>query len=115
DIEKYAAMAGFPIIPCNLCGSQPNLKRAETKAMLRQWEKDFPGRVESAFRAMSQVVPTHLLDHALNDFAAVRADGVARADGDTAFDAMPVEVAPFERSADLATRDIDDADDVDGV
>ena len=115
DIEKYAAMAGYPIIPCNLCGSQPNLKRAETKAMLRQWEKDFPGRVESAFRAMSQVVPTHLLDHALNDFAAVRADGVARADGDTAFDAMPVEVAPFERSADLATRDIDDADDVDEV
>jgi tRNA 2-thiocytidine biosynthesis protein TtcA len=115
DIEKYAAMAGYPIIPCNLCGSQPNLKRAETKAMLRQWEKDFPGRVESAFRAMSQVVPTHLLDHALNDFAAVRADGVARADGDTAFDAMPVEVAPFERSADLATGDIDDADDIDGV
>jgi len=91
DIEKYAAMAGYPIIPCNLCGSQPNLKRAETKAMLRQWEKDFPGRVESAFRAMSQVVPTHLLDHALNDFAAVRADGVARDDGDMAFDAMPVE------------------------
>jgi hypothetical protein len=51
----------------------------------------------------------------LNDFAAVRADGVARADGDTAFDAMPVEVASFERSADLAARDIDDADDVDGV
>jgi len=91
DIERYAALAGFPIIPCNLCGSQPNLKRAETKAMLRQWEKDFPGRLESTFRALSQVVPTHLLDHALNDFAAVRADGVARADGDTAFDAMPLE------------------------
>jgi len=93
DIEKYAALAGFPIIPCNLCGSQPNLKRAETKAMLRQWERDFPGRVESTFRALSQVVPTHLLDHALNDFAAVRADGVARADGDTAFDAMPVDAS----------------------
>jgi tRNA 2-thiocytidine biosynthesis protein TtcA len=93
DIEKYAALAGFPIIPCNLCGSQPNLKRAETKAMLRQWERDFPGRVESTFRALSQVVPTHLLDHSLHDFAAVRADGVARADGDTAFDVMPVDAS----------------------
>jgi tRNA 2-thiocytidine biosynthesis protein TtcA len=97
DIEKYAAMAGFPIIPCNLCGSQPSLKRAETKAMLRQWERDFPGRVESTFRAMSQVVPTHLLDHTLNDFAAVRADGIARDHGDTAFDAMSLEP-----SADMA-------------
>jgi tRNA 2-thiocytidine biosynthesis protein TtcA len=90
-------MAGFPIIPCNLCGSQPSLKRAETKAMLRQWERDFPGRVESTFRAMSQVVPTHLLDHTLNDFAAVRADGIARDHGDTAFDAMSLEP-----SADMA-------------
>ena len=108
DIEKYAAMAGYPIIPCNLCGSQPNLKRAETKAMLRQWERDFPGRVESTFRAMSQVVPTHLLDHALNDFSAVRADGIARDDGDTAFDAMPVEPsAGVEGLEDPAEDDAD--------
>ncbi len=103
DIEKYAAMAGYPIIPCNLCGSQPNLKRAETKALLRTWEREHAGRVESAFRALSQVVPTHLLDPTLNDFVNLKADGAPHADGDTAFDEPPL--------ADPADRRFDPADD----
>ena len=97
DIEKYAALRGFPIIPCNLCGSQPNLKRAETKQMLRDWERQHPGRVESTFRALSQVVPTHLLDTTLQDFAGLRADGTPHADGDTAFDDVPVSAPPDTR------------------
>ncbi len=68
DIAAYAADQGFPIIPCNLCGSQPNLKRAEIKAMIADWEKRHPGRVENLFRGLQNVVPSHLLDTALFDF-----------------------------------------------
>jgi tRNA 2-thiocytidine biosynthesis protein TtcA len=69
DLEAYAALRGFPIIPCDLCGSQEQLQRAQVKAMLREWEKQHPGRVESIFSALSNVAPSHLLDRALHDFA----------------------------------------------
>jgi tRNA 2-thiocytidine biosynthesis protein TtcA len=69
DLAAYAAARQFPIIPCNLCGSQPNLQRQAIKAMLRQWEKQFPGRVENIFAAIQNVVPSHLADAALFDFA----------------------------------------------
>ena len=89
DLEKYAELREFPIIPCNLCGSQPNLKRAEMKALMRDWEKRFPGRVENMFNALSNVVPSHLMDHKLFPFAGLRATGEADPHGDIAFDEEP--------------------------
>jgi len=69
DLEAYAELRQFPIIPCDLCGSQEQLQRKQVKAMLREWERHHPGRVESLFNALSNVVPSHLLDRALFDFA----------------------------------------------
>ncbi|MGY6257862.1 tRNA 2-thiocytidine(32) synthetase TtcA [Paraburkholderia caledonica] len=89
DLEKYAELREFPIIPCNLCGSQPNLKRAEMKALIRDWEKRFPGRIENMFNALSNVVPSHLMDHKLFPFAGLRATGEADLQGDIAFDEEP--------------------------
>jgi len=71
DIKRYAAAKAFPIIPCNLCGSQPNLQRQEMKKLLKSWERQHPGRIESMFRALSNVAPSHLLDRDLFDFAAL--------------------------------------------
>ena len=61
-LERYAQQMDFPIIPCNLCGSQENLQRNAMKAMLREWEKKYPGRVESLFSSLQNVVPSHLMD-----------------------------------------------------
>src|SRR6266851_5487288 len=85
DLEAYAKIRGFPIIPCDLCGSQPSLQRKQVKSMLAEWEKRHPGRVDSMFRALSDLVPSHLMDRRLFDFAAVRATGTA-GKGDRAFD-----------------------------
>ncbi|CBW73778.1 tRNA s2C32 biosynthesis protein TtcA [Mycetohabitans rhizoxinica HKI 454] len=89
DLEKYAQLREFPIIPCNLCGSQPNLKRAEMKMLLQEWDKRFPGRVDNMFSALADVVPSHLMDHRLFPFAELRATGVADPHGDIAFDDEP--------------------------
>ncbi len=67
-LEKYALQMEFPIIPCNLCGSQENLQRNAMKALLRDWEKKFPGRVESLFSSLQNVVPSHLMDGKEFDF-----------------------------------------------
>ncbi|MBK6672455.1 MAG: tRNA 2-thiocytidine(32) synthetase TtcA [Proteobacteria bacterium] len=69
DIARYAAAREFPIIPCNLCGSQENLQRAAVKKMLADWERDFPGRTESLMTALRNVEPAHLADTRLFDFA----------------------------------------------
>ncbi len=87
DLAEWAEVKQFPIIPCTLCGSQDNLKRGEAKALLREWEKKFPGRVETMMTAMQNIKPSHMLDQQLFDFAAVMATGVADPDGDKAFDA----------------------------
>ncbi len=87
DLEAYAAYRQFPIIPCDLCGSQDNLQRQQVKQMLREWDKQYPGRVESIFRSLQNIAPSHLLDRSLFDFAGVKARGEADADGDQAFDA----------------------------
>ena len=87
DIVDYAAARQFPIIPCNLCGSQENLQRKQVGEMLREWQKKYPGRVENMFNALQNVVPSHLLDGALYDFKGARATGVADDNGDKAFDA----------------------------
>jgi tRNA 2-thiocytidine biosynthesis protein TtcA len=86
DLARYAAAVAFPLIPCTLCGSQDNLQRRQVSAMLREWEKRHPGRLESIFRALANVVPTHLLDRRLQDFAAVRPTHRPEPDGDLAFD-----------------------------
>ncbi|RUO34970.1 tRNA 2-thiocytidine(32) synthetase TtcA [Aliidiomarina soli] len=90
DIERYAQAQGYPIIPCNLCGSQENLQRKQIKELLRDWDRKFPGRIESMFTAMQNVVPSHLADKALFDFASVSATGEQTVNGDTAFDAPTV-------------------------
>jgi tRNA 2-thiocytidine biosynthesis protein TtcA len=69
EIERYSKERGFPIIPCNLCGAQPNLQRDVMTAMLKTWEREHPGRVESIYRALGNVVPSHLLDNKLFDFS----------------------------------------------
>jgi len=86
DLAQWAEVRQFPIIPCNLCGSQPNLQRAQVKKMLAEWQKRFPGRVETLFRSLSNVVPSHLMDTRLYDFGKVEADGRANPAGDYAFD-----------------------------
>src|SRR5262249_34690181 len=86
DIEKYAQIKQFPIIPCDLCGSQPNLQRKVIKTMMRDWEKQFPGRTEIMFRALKNVVPSHLADTKLYDFKNLVTTGEPFADGDLAFD-----------------------------
>jgi tRNA 2-thiocytidine biosynthesis protein TtcA len=68
DIERYALSRQFPVIPCNLCGSQPNLQRQAIKEMLTLWKKNHPGRIENIFRAINQVSPSQLADRELFDF-----------------------------------------------
>jgi len=91
DLAEYAEVRQFPIIPCTLCGSQQTLKRREIKALLREWEKRHPGRVETILTGIQNVQPSHLLDRALYDFAAVAATGIAPEDGDRAFDPPDTE------------------------
>ena len=86
DLARYAEVKEFPIIPCNLCGSQVNLKRQEIKRMLIEWQKRYPGRVENTFNALAKVTPSHLMDSDLFEFAALRASGRPYVNGDTAFD-----------------------------
>ncbi|HTP75241.1 MAG TPA: tRNA 2-thiocytidine(32) synthetase TtcA [Burkholderiaceae bacterium] len=86
DLERWAAWRSFPIIPCTLCGNQADLQRVQMKAMLRQWEREHPGRTDNIYRAMSRVVPSHLMDRNLYPFATLQATGAADRDGDRAFD-----------------------------
>ena len=69
EISRYAELAGFPIIPCNLCGSQDNLQRQAIKNMLQGWQREHPGRVETIFRAICNVSPSQLADSELFDFS----------------------------------------------
>ncbi len=87
DLARFADERKFPIIPCDLCGSQETLKRRELKALLREWEKRFPGRVESIFTSLSSVAPSHLMDRTLFDFEQLEANPVTG--GDIAFDDEP--------------------------
>ena len=89
DMQRYADIKQFPIIPCDLCGSQENLQRKQIKAMLREWEKTSPGRVDNIFASLSTVVPSHLMDRGLFDFMGLSASGIADANGDIAFDEEP--------------------------
>ena len=79
DIARYARAKSFPLIPCNLCGSQDNLKRQWLKDTLNEWERANPGRKETIFQALSRVTPSHLMDRALFDFADLSADATGLA------------------------------------
>ncbi len=86
DLEEYAKIRAFPIIPCDLCGSQENLQRQVVKEMMREWEKKFPGRLETMFASLQRVSPSHLLDPQHFDFKNLKTQSDAYLDGDIAFD-----------------------------
>jgi tRNA 2-thiocytidine biosynthesis protein TtcA len=105
DLAAYATLRQFPLIPCTLCGSQENLQRKQIGLMLREWERKFPGRVDSIFNALGKVEPTHLLDRKLQDFAAVRATMRPEPGGDTAFDVDPLLEAAADAQAAMSIPD----------
>ena len=94
DLERWAEHRAFPIIPCSLCGNQENLQRVQTKKMIREWERQYPGRIDNMFTAMGNIVPSHMMDRKLYPFETLRATGVADADGDKAFDEEPCAPPP---------------------
>jgi len=96
DLATYAEIADFPIIPCNLCGSQKNLQRQAVKEMMQQWDRKFPGRLETMFTALQNVQPSHLADPVLYDFRGLKAGNEPVADGDKAFDQGPYEPSVAE-------------------
>lgn len=86
DLAAYASVADFPIIPCNLCGSQPNLQRQVIKEMMQQWDKKFPGRLETMFRSLQNVQLSHLADTSRYDFKNLKVQDRPFENGDIAFD-----------------------------
>lgn len=96
DLDAYARDRQFPIIPCDLCGSQETLQRKQVKQMLRGWQEHHPGRIESMFRALSDLVPSHLMDRKLFDFADVKASGRPVRTGDIAFDPQNLDPSRAE-------------------
>ncbi|QLB21388.1 tRNA 2-thiocytidine(32) synthetase TtcA [Vespertiliibacter pulmonis] len=101
DIERYAIAKAFPIIPCNLCGSQPNLQRKVVKEMLQQWDRQFPGRIETMFSALQNIAPSHLCDPKLFDFKGLKRgillEGI---EGDIAFDKADIPQQPIIQDED---------------
>ncbi|MEP4889779.1 MAG: tRNA 2-thiocytidine(32) synthetase TtcA [Aliiglaciecola sp.] len=86
EITQYSELLEFPIIPCNLCGSQENLQRKVIKNMLTDWNQRFPGRIESMFKAMQNVVPSHLADNQIFDFKTLETQQTPFENGDIGFD-----------------------------
>lgn len=82
DIERFAAFKNFPIIPCNLCGSQENLQRKAMKEMMKTWDNQFPGRLETIFTSLQNVAPSQLADRNLFDFVNLLREPTAVADKD---------------------------------
>lgn len=104
DIAKYAKAKNYPIIPCNLCGSQKNLQRQNIKMMLQDWDRKYPGRIETIFKAMTNVAPSHLADNEIYDFKGLSQDVASKAGGDTLFDTPQFNLPEFD------TDDEDDSD-----
>ncbi|WP_026344644.1 tRNA 2-thiocytidine(32) synthetase TtcA [Oceanimonas smirnovii] len=99
DLIRFAEAREFPIIPCNLCGSQENLQRQAIKSMLQDWDKRFPGRIESMFRSVQNLVPSHLMDHQQFDFKSINRDSGVIDGGDIGFD-KPDFATRFEQEDD---------------
>ncbi|MDP4537396.1 tRNA 2-thiocytidine(32) synthetase TtcA [Alkalimonas collagenimarina] len=108
DIARYAEQKAFPIIPCNLCGSQDGLQRQVIKEMMQDWDKRFPGRIETMFQALQNVVPSHLADTSLFNFA-----GLTHADkhfaADTAFDSVTIALPQSTDESDEQAPDAPEA------
>lgn len=102
DLARWAAHREYPIIPCNLCGSQANLQRVKVGQMLRDWEREQPGRIDRIFRAMSHVDASHLMDRNLYPFASLHPSGVADTEGDRAFDDDAIDSCAAEPRAERA-------------
>lgn len=93
ELEAFSVARQFPIIPCNLCGSQENLQRKKIKQMLHDWDAQQPGRVANVFKSMSRITPSHLLDRNIFNFAELSTDQADElSDLDIAFDESPIEV-----------------------
>ena len=109
DIAEYSQHLEFPIIPCNLCGSQENLQRKVIKGMLQDWQQRFPGRIESMTKALQNVVPSHLADHSQFDFVGLKTQSIPFENGDIGFD-QPVLTSPdttkMHKAASLAITNI---------
>jgi tRNA 2-thiocytidine biosynthesis protein TtcA len=103
DIARYAELRDFPIIPCNLCGSQEHLQRKAIKAMLAEWERKYPGRTQTIFSALSSVVPEHLLDPRQFDFASLGAKTAPRTDW---LDSEPAEQGQDVLMATVSVEDL---------
>lgn len=97
DIASYAKIKAFPIIPCNLCGSQPNLQRQIIGNMLREWDKHYPGRIETMFQAIQNIVPSHLCDNNLFNFKEINHTSTIINGGDLAFDNETFPLANNQR------------------
>ena len=104
DIVRFSEARKFPIIPCNLCGSQPNLQRQVIGDMLRDWDKRYPGRLETMFSAMQNVVPSHLADTTLFDFKGIQHGDAVVDGGDLAFDreTLPAQPAGWQEEDEVA-------------
>jgi tRNA 2-thiocytidine biosynthesis protein TtcA len=89
DLARYAALRAFPIIPCDLCGSQDNLKRQKVKSFLREWEEGSPGCADSIAAALTNVAPSLLMDPRLFNFSSLNATGAAQTEGDAWLDETP--------------------------
>ena len=90
EIERFAAFKNFPIIPCNLCGSQENLQRKAMKEMLRAWDRQFPGRLETIFSSLQNVAPSQLADTKLFDFVNLSLNRQTETSDDTTFAGLDI-------------------------
>ena len=109
DIADYSQHLAFPIIPCNLCGSQENLQRKVIKNMLQDWQQRFPGRIESMSKALQNVVPSHLADNSQFDFAGLKTQSTPFHNGDIGFDPpelMSAETSKLDKTTTLAITNI---------
>jgi tRNA 2-thiocytidine biosynthesis protein TtcA len=111
DLARYAEHRAFPIIPCNLCGSQDGLQRQHMREMINEWDRKFPGRVDNMFTALSNVVPSHLMDRKLYPFTTIQSTGKPVPGGDIAFDedegcGTPTDGLPGETVVSLSSISI---------
>ncbi|MEH6714064.1 MAG: tRNA 2-thiocytidine(32) synthetase TtcA [Paraglaciecola polaris] len=107
DIADYAQHKGFPIIPCNLCGSQENLQRKHVKQMLNQWNTQFPGRIETMFKALQNVVPSHLADPSAFNFTDLSQHPLGENEGDMAFDPLELALVKQDNTQFVAITQLD--------
>lgn len=91
DIARFARAMDYPIIPCNLCGSQTNMQRQKIREMMADWDRRYPGRTESVFSALQKIVPSHLADQRWFDFKGLRPGAELTDGGDPLFDPSPLD------------------------